>query len=916
MPENKIKKNEIKKLERRARLPQVFRFSAIFALGLAIIGVGIAFYLNYGKEEFRMKGLKELKLSDKAVAEVQNYERRETEGYQLKYLIKADKAITFEDNHQELENVLLQVFDQSGEKFDKITANKAIYIPDEKKPKIFTTFFAGDVNIETRDNLNVKTEQLTYKKETEIADAEEFVEFSRENISGNSYGAIVNIQEKTLEMLKEVEINSNSKNSTPENQITRAKIKAGHGYFDQPAGKIEFSENVSINITPDTTSDDLSQPTDIKSNRATAYFIDKEINKIDLDGKVEIYQKPTDRVSKWTKTKANRAVAAIDKEVKRFELFENVDIETSSNDSKPTKIKSNYALYEKDADRFELKKGVEIITVENNQPTNIRSNEAIYEQLNGKIHLFGNAEITQGNNNLKGDKIIAQLDSEKNLKNVLTAGNSYLKQTTTDRTTEITANELNAIFGSDKNLEIANSKGSSRVILIPVKADEYSKITLFTPKEINLKFQTGLLKEMQTSGRTTISLHAPNNKPDAANKTLTADKVKTFLDKNGKDLTKAEAIGDAELIIQPLQVSPKNYLTTIKAPRFDCDFYPGNNAKLCTATGNTNAIRVPTSEGKNRGKQNLTANRLEARFNQQTNDVEQYDAIGDAKFSELDRKGIADKITLTQSDEFVRLRGGEPTVWDSKARAKAGEIDWDTANEKSYLRGKVSTTYYSQSKTDGATPFGDQKSPVFITSNEANFDHPAQTGVYIGNARAWQENNYVRADKLILQEKEGKLYGEGSVQSLLYDAKRKENGRETSVPVYASSDKILYIDEKKYLRYENNVDIRQGSDRILAGVANVYLDKNNALKQTIAENNVVITQPTRKATGEYANYNALDETVILRGNPAKVEDRENGSTQGAQMTVLLREDRVINESKTAENNTGRIRTVYKVKEQP
>ena len=105
---------------------------------------------------------------------------------------------------------------------------------------------------------------------------------------------------------------------------------------------------------------------------------------------------------------------------------------------------------------------------------------------------------------------------------------------------------------------------------------------------------------------------------------------------------------------------------------------------------------------------------------------------------------------------------------------KAGEIDWDTKNKKSVFRGKVSTTYYSQNKTGGATPFGETNSPVFITANEANFDHTAETAVYTGNARAWQENNYVRAEKLVLNQKEGKLYGEGKVQSffMMQNAKK------------------------------------------------------------------------------------------------------------------------------------------------
>ncbi len=64
-------------------------------------------------------------LSKDVVAQVNGYERRETDGDVVKYYIKADKATTFTDNHQELENVFLQVFDEKGETSDQIKAQKS-----------------------------------------------------------------------------------------------------------------------------------------------------------------------------------------------------------------------------------------------------------------------------------------------------------------------------------------------------------------------------------------------------------------------------------------------------------------------------------------------------------------------------------------------------------------------------------------------------------------------------------------------------------------------------------------------------------------------------------------------------------------------------------------------------------------------
>jgi len=912
---SEVKRPNIQKLQKRARLPEYFRYGAIGAIVLIVLAIGIGFYLARNNTDFRLKP-EDAKLSKDVIAEVSGYERTESDGDVKKFYIKADKAKTFSDNHQELENVYLQVFDETGEKFDQITSEKAIYIPAENKN--FTAYFAGNVNIATRDELKVKTEQIYYKKETETAEAEEAVEFERRNVTGKSLGAFVNIKDKRLELMKDVEINGFALD--PNDELARTDIKSAHitanyAMVDQNAEKIEFNENVFINVIPNGNNSEMSQPTDIKSNRAVASFENKEIRQIDLNGNVDIYQKPTSANSKWTRTKASKATAKIKGELKTAELTENVDIETTTNDAKPTKINSQYALYEKDIDRFHLKNGVHIVTVEDSKPTNIKASEAVYEQTNGRIFLNGNSEIDNGTEYIRGDQMTAMLFPTKKVRYSMAKGNAYLKQNSPERTTEVSANELNATFNENQQLKEANTIGGSNVVLVPARAEEYSKVTMSAPNAIHLAFRgEGLLEKMNTEGRTTIIMNAPDNRSDAANKKLTADTVKTIFNQNGKDISHAEAVGNAELYVEPLQASASNYKTTTNAPRFDCEFFPtGNNARVCVAQTKTKTVRVPTVPADNGGTQTLIADKLTAQFNQQTQDISQFDAAGDAKFSELDRNGIAETFNFTANDEVVRLRGGEPTVWDSRARAKANEIDWDTRSEKSFLRGNVSTTYYNQKQTGGATPFGATNKPVYVTSANAEFDHAAETGLYTGNARAWQDNNYVRSDKLLLKQKEGQLFAEGTVQSLLYDAKKRENGKETTVPVYASSNKLFYNRENRLLRYEENVDIRQGTDRITSGKADIYMNDRNEMSQTVAESNVVITQPNRRAVGDWAQYTAENEVAILRGNPARVDDSENGTSQGAQMTVYMRENRVISESKTEQNNTGRIRSVYKVK---
>ena len=51
------------------------------------------------------------------------------------------------------------------------------------------------------------------------------------------------------------------------------------------------------------------------------------------------------------------------------------------------------------------------------------------------------------------------------------------------------------------------------------------------------------------------------------------------------------------------------------------------------------------------------------------------------------------------------------------------------------------------------------------------------------------------------------------------------------------------------------------------------------------ENDVTLTQPGRKAIGDRAEYTADSDMAVISGNPARVEDAENGSTESGQITV-------------------------------
>ena len=167
------------------------------------------------------------------------------------------------------------------------------------------------------------------------------------------------------------------------------------------------------------------------------------------------------------------------------------------------------------------------------------------------------------------------------------------------------------------------------------------------------------------------------------------------------------------------------------------------------------------------------------------------------------------------------------------------------------------------------------------------------------------------AGRLIGSER---MEASGRVQTTIYNSKRRVENQMTVVPVFASADSMFYSDPDRTIHYEGNVDIKQGTDRLTGGVADVYLAKDsNEMEKTIAQRNVVLTQPNRKGTGDWVEYTAANEVAVLKGNPARVDDVEQGNTAGNRLTLSVRDGKVTADNARGPLAPGRVRSTHKIR---
>jgi lipopolysaccharide export system protein LptA len=172
----------------------------------------------------------------------------------------------------------------------------------------------------------------------------------------------------------------------------------------------------------------------------------------------------------------------------------------------------------------------------------------------------------------------------------------------------------------------------------------------------------------------------------------------------------------------------------------------------------------------------------------------------------------------------------------------------------------------------------------------------------------------------------GNSVGNQKVSTVLIGTDQK--GNPTSVTI--TSAKFLYKDSDRKAHFDGGVTVRGSDLTITARQMDVFLaaassgtvegrasspvqNQNSAttatggaplapqsanlgpahLDKIIASGSVVITEPTRRATGEQLTYTATDDKFVLTGGPPSIFDAEHGKITAVSLTLFRRDGRVV-----------------------
>jgi lipopolysaccharide export system protein LptA len=494
---------------------------------------------------------------------------------------------------------------------------------------------------------------------------------------------------------------------------------------------------------------------------------------------------------------------------------------------------------------------------------------------------------------LDADKATLFLRPDNTLDRVLASGNVRIESKSVPPT-HVRAAQLDirmaaqrdslriAVLSGDVQLERAGSE--------PMQGTAESVVLNFAGKN--------LLNTVHTEGSVKLVQHQKSSTPSSPPQDLeiAAGAIDFFL-ASGRYLRDAQTSGPAQIALRPNE-GGANPQTIVTAGSFQARFR--NRGRLASVHGAPNA-RITTS---NPGQPDRVSSSNTVDVSLGANGgVDSIVQEGAVAYVDGERKAWADRARYTPADQMLTLTGS-PRVVEQGMTITSNTMQLNRSTGEALAEGNVKSTY-SELKAQPNGALLASSSPIHVTSQSMTARRSSAVAVYTGTARLWQEANVVQAPAIEFDRDNRSVIARGTGAQKVSTAlvQTDKNGKTT--PLTITSARLAYADGERKAHFDGGV-LAKGADMTLsANQMDVFLrargraTANQAgaaagkVEQIVAQGQIVITQPARRATGNQLVYTALEDKIVLSGGPPSIFDAEHGKITGVSLTFYIHDDRVL-----------------------
>jgi lipopolysaccharide export system protein LptA len=373
---------------------------------------------------------------------------------------------------------------------------------------------------------------------------------------------------------------------------------------------------------------------------------------------------------------------------------------------------------------------------------------------------------------------------------------------------------------------------------------------------------------------------------------LTAPMVDFFL-VNGNRLERAETAGAAQIALRSRGSEIPQTLVT--AGKFDAHFDELGQVESLHGAPDARILN------RNPGQPDRisTSRVLDVAF-QTGSGIDSILQQGNVAYVDGNRRAWGDRARYTPADQILVLTGS-PRVVDGSMTTSAHTMRLNRATGDAFADGNVKSTY-SDLKPQPNGALLASSSPIHVTARSVTVHGNPALALYEGGVRLWQDANIVEAPSIEFDRDHRSMVARGTPAQPVSTVFVETGRTSDAVPVAFTSSRLTYTDSERRAHFDENVTAKGADVTITARAMDAYLEPRGPatsnqpagkVEKIVAQDRVVITQPSRRATGDQLVYTLDDDKFVLSGGSPSIFDAEHGKITGVSLTFFRRDDRVL-----------------------
>ena len=279
-----------------------------------------------------------------------------------------------------------------------------------------------------------------------------------------------------------------------------------------------------------------------------------------------------------------------------------------------------------------------------------------------------------------------------------------------------------------------------------------------------------------------------------------------------------------------------------------------------------------------------------------------YSASGEARADLAGRTGgderqlWGDKITYHKKGDVLKTLGTDKIPARINSARTEIEAGWITVTQESgnmQSSGGVKLVL-RPGQDDKAVGFFLKGKPIFITCKDLVYTKGNKKFLFKEDVRIWQDKTVVLAKEFEIMEQSERVLGHGGVKaSFTHKAKDKP----VEEPLAMGADEMSYVPKGKTIKFAGASFLNTNTMALTSTDLSVRLkEETNEMVRILAKGKVLIIQGAKEGRGEEANYDLLEDTVVLTGSSVLV-DKEKGVIEGDKLTFYLGDGKILIENK-------------------